>query len=633
MSSNPNFIAEEVFARAIESHKKNNLEIALDLYNKVLKINPNHLDSLNNMGVIFFDIEKYQKAIDCYKKVIQINPNNADVYSNLGTVFYKIKEHQKALIYFDKAFQIDPNHINSINAVRDMFQKNKLTNLNKDDIFIIKKLYLLVFKNDFVDHAGVILNTKLLLSIDEINTEFHKTINSNSPLFENKIILDLLKEDLFYLILQHTLITDRFLEKLLTKIRFEMHLLFNDNNIDILESYFYFIISLAEQCWLNEYIFIQSEKEINYVNLLKNKIENDKKINELEISFLACFIPLNSSKVIINKLLNYNSKNILFNDLITVQIKEPLREIELKKKIRFLDNINDSISNEVRKQYEENPYPRWRNPIQNLNSSFSEILKDEIKPNIIKFNNKFNKPNVLIAGCGTGIHTISANRYKNANILGVDLSLKSLSYAKRKIEELNYTNIDFLHADILQLKMLNKKFDIIESVGTLHHMKNPVQGLKILIDILEPHGFLKIGLYSKIARQNIFKIRKIIKKKSLRNISKDIKTCRELILNQSDETLFENITNTRDFYSLSNVRDLLFNVQEHCFTVPQISKILKDLNLEFLGFNFSDPSIKSNFAKIFPDDLGNISLDNWNQFENRNPNTFFGMYIFWVRKL
>ena len=633
MSSNPNFIAEEVFARAIESHKRNNLEIALDFYNKVLKINPNHLDSLNNMGVIFFDIEEYQKAIDCYKKVIQINPNNADVYSNLGMVFYKIKEHQKALIYFDKAFQIDPNHINSINAVRDIFQKNKLTNLNKDDIFIIKKLYLLVFKNDFVDHAGVILNTKLLLSIDEINTEFHKTINSNSPLFENKIILDLLKEDLFYLILQHTLITDRFLEKLLTKIRFEMHLLFNDNNIDILESYFYFIISLAEQCWLNEYIFIQSEKEINYVNLLKNKIENDKEINELEISFLACFIPLNSSKVIMNKLLNYNSKNILFNDLITVQIKEPLREIELKKKIRFLDNINDSTSNEVRKQYEENPYPRWRNPIQNLNSSFSEILKDEIKPNIIKFDNKFNKPNVLIAGCGTGTHTISANRYKNANILGVDLSLKSLSYAKRKIEELNYKNIDFLHADILQLKMLNKKFDIIESVGTLHHMKNPVQGLKILIDILEPHGFLKIGLYSKIARQNIFKIRKIIKKKNLRNISKDIKTCRKLILNQSDETLFENITNIKDFYSLSNVRDLLFNVQEHCFTVPQISKILKDLNLEFLGFNFSDPSIKSNFAKIFPDDLGNISLDNWNQFENRNPNTFFGMYIFWVRKL
>jgi len=633
MSSNPNFIAEEVFARAIESHKRNNLEIALDFYNKVLKINPNHLDSLNNMGVIFFDIEEYQKAIDCYKKVIQINPNNADVYSNLGMVFYKIKEHQKALIYFDKAFQIDPNHINSINAVRDIFQKNKLTNLNKDDIFIIKKLYLLVFKNDFVDHAGVILNTKLLLSIDEINTEFHKTINSNSPLFENKIILDLLKEDLFYLILQHTLITDRFLEKLLTKIRFEMHLLFNDNNIDILESYFYFIISLAEQCWLNEYIFIQSEKEINYVNLLKNKIENDKEINELEISFLACFIPLNSSKVIMNKLLNYNSKNILFNDLITVQIKEPLREIELKKKIRFLDNINDSTSNEVRKQYEENPYPRWRNPIQNLNSNFSEILKDEIKPNIIKFDNKFNKPNVLIAGCGTGTHTISANRYKNANILGVDLSLKSLSYAKRKIEELNYKNIDFLHADILQLKMLNKKFDIIESVGTLHHMKNPVQGLKILIDILEPHGFLKIGLYSKIARQNIFKIRKIIKKKSLRNISKDIKTCRKLILNQSDETLFENITNIKDFYSLSNVRDLLFNVQEHCFTVPQISKILKDLNLEFLGFNFSDPSIKSNFAKIFPDDLGNISLDNWNQFENRNPNTFFGMYIFWVRKL
>ena len=101
---------------------------------------------------------------------------------------------------------------------------------------------------------------------------------------------------------------------------------------------------------------------------------------------------------------------------------------------------------------------------------------------------------MLVAGCGTGSHPISTTRYKNANILAVDLSLSSLAYAKRKTEELNYKNIEYLHADILQLKKLNRKFDIIESSGTLHHMKDPMAGLKVLLDILEPHGFLEIRI-------------------------------------------------------------------------------------------------------------------------------------------
>ena len=88
-----------------------------------------------------------------------------------------------------------------------------------------------------------------------------------------------------------------------------------------------------------------------------------------------------------------------------------------------------------------------------------------------------------------------------------------------------------------------------------------------------------------------------------------------------------------DFYSTSSVRDLLFHVQEHRFTIPQISKILKDLNLEFLGFFFLNPPIKKKFSKLFPKDKNNISLDNWHQFEIDNPDTFINMYQFWVRKI
>ena len=74
------------------------------------------------------------------------------------------------------------------------------------------------------------------------------------------------------------------------------------------------------------------------------------------------------------------------------------------------------------------------------------------------------------------------------------------------------------------------------------------------------------------------------------------------------------------------------DIQEHRFTIPQISKILKDLDLEFLGFSLTNSTSKTNYSKLFPNDRKNISLDNWHQFEINNPDTFRAMYQFWVKK-
>ena len=188
-----------------------------------------------------------------------------------------------------------------------------------------------------------------------------------------------------------------------------------------------------------------------------------------------------------------------------------------------------------------------------------------------------------------------------------------------------------MHADILQLKNLNRKFDVIECVGTLHHMKDPLLGLKALLDLLEPHGFLKLGLYSEISRQHIVKVREFIKKKKFKNTNKDIRNCRKSIVNEKEDPLLQKILHSKDFYSTSMARDLMFHVQEHHFTLPEISKMLKNLNLEFLGF--MNPLIQTKFSKFFPNDKKNISLDNWNKFEINNPDTFSNMYQFWVRKI
>ena len=628
MNKSENLTIEETLSLAIQNHNENKFDIAADFYKKILEVDPKNIGALNNLGNVFEKLGENQKAIRCYEKVIEINPNHIDTLFNLGGIFQKLGEHQKTLNSYDKIRQIDPENILLLNNLTDLFSNIELS---KIDNTYLKKFFLFLFRSKYIYHK-VIADKVIKFLFDIENYDKIKTIFDSNFLLSNEIIDKFLNEELLHLILQKSLIVDIFLEKLLTKVKCEILFTFNNSNKKLLNKHFDFIISLAEQCWLNEYVYIDSEKENNEINKLKDTIENDKEINEIEIAIFACYRPLNKSKIIIEKLLDYKSSNILFNDLIDVQIKEPLKEIELKKSIKSLDKIVDPVSIKVQEQYEEHPYPRWRITRKTFAQYSFEIINQDIKPNFINQDNKPNNPNVLIAGCGTGNHSISATRYKNSNILAVDLSLSSLAYAKRKTEEMGYKNIEYMHADILHLNKLNKKFDVIESSGVLHHMKDPMAGLKVLVDILEPHGFLKLGLYSNTARQHIVKARESIKIKNLKNTNESIKKFRQDIIDKKVSSLTQKVTLTEDFYSTSAVRDLLFHIQEHRFTIPQISKILENFNLEFLGF-IQNPSIKQKYSKYFPEDKKCTSLDNLHKFEEKNPDTFWSMYQFWVRKL
>ena len=80
-----------------------------------------------------------------------------------------------------------------------------------------------------------------------------------------------------------------------------------------------------------------------------------------------------------------------------------------------------------------------------------------------------------------------------------------------------------MQADILDLELINQKFDIIEGSGVLHHRKNPLAGWKVLANCLKPTGLMRIALYSKIARRNIIKTRDEIKKLEIGHNDKDLK--------------------------------------------------------------------------------------------------------------
>ncbi|HEY9872167.1 MAG TPA: hypothetical protein V6D12_01965 [Candidatus Obscuribacterales bacterium] len=78
---------------------------------------------------------------------------------------------------------------------------------------------------------------------------------------------------------------------------------------------------------------------------------------------------------------------------------------------------------------------------------------------------------------------------------------------------------------------------------------------------------------------------------------------------------------------------LLFHVQEHCFTLPQIATILQQLGLQFVGFEFANTQVKDSYKEVFPEPTEMTNLLLWDKFEDLYPDTFLGMYQFWCQKI
>ena len=231
-------------------------------------------------------------------------------------------------------------------------------------------------------------------------------------------------------------------------------------------------------------------------------------------------------------------------------IEEPLLEKVIAETIPVLEEISDDVSLKVREQYEENPYPRWVKLQVSIKTKPIVAVCDELNLQLYSENIKnVTAPAILIAGCGTGQHSIAtASRFSNCYVTAVDLSLASLAYAQRKSNELRFTNIDYLQADILHLHQIGKEFDIIESSGVLHHMDDPIAGWGVLVNLLKSGGLMKIGLYSELARQHIVEIRKEIASLGLGTSATKIRKFRQSLTESFDKN-HQLLIKSSDFFS------------------------------------------------------------------------------------
>jgi SAM-dependent methyltransferase len=305
--------------------------------------------------------------------------------------------------------------------------------------------------------------------------------------------------------------------------------------------------------------------------------------------------------------------------VLRVQVREPLAEAADAAAIPALTGVEDEISRKVQQQYEESPYPRWTVALPAQPTTLEAYLRERFG-----LASAFGG-DILIAGCGTGEHSVdTARNFPQSKVLAIDISRTSLAYARRKTREFGVRNIEYAQADILKLGSLDRRFDLIESVGVLHHLSDPEAGWRALLPLLHPGGVMRIALYSELGRRPLDPGRALIAERGYRPTADDIRMWRQELIQRGEAVP------SSDFFSISSCRDLCFHVMEHRFTLPRIKRFLEANRLTLLGLETSGET-QQQFLQENPAPTSRTDLDRWDAFEQAHPRTFASMYYLWLR--
>jgi len=631
--------AEAHYNLGITLRELGRLEDAAASYKKAIEIKQDLAEAHSNLGNTLNALGRLEDAQASHKKAIAIKPDLAEAHSNLGNTLFALGKLDEALDTVINSIKIRPT-----NEAKNLFVVlTKEIGIQTWDQSLAKFVINALLEpwgrpSDLMPIACKLLNTnkEFLQILKETKNNIGQT-NLGDIWIDSIYKKEFVAATLLQTILTSSVVPDVEIEIFLTTLR--RHCLnaaesvtLNDVKTEEVSALF---CSLAQQCFINEYVYFQTTEEIWRSQQLRDQLtkalESKQTVPAVWVIAVSCYFPLYSvdgAEKLLHQKWSDDVKKVL-----NQQIQEPLEELNLRSSIPVLTCIDNQVSLAVQSQYEENPYPRWMNLPKDsnkvfLNSHIQIGFPSSLFTRLIDDRN----PEILIAGCGTGQHSIfTSQQFKGAKILAVDLSMASLAYAKRKTTELDIECIEYAQADLLKLAVLDRTFDVIESVGVLHHLENPFEGWEVLLSLLRPHGLMRLGFYSELARKDIVGVRTLISNQGIGSSPQEIRDYRKHMRGLKNIEDYGFATSSSDFFSTSACRDLLFHVQEHRMNLKILADFLKDNDLNFLGFHIKSSVIRA-YKNRFPNDPSATNLDQWHIYEEENPHTFVGMYQFWIQK-
>lgn len=200
---------------------------------------------------------------------------------------------------------------------------------------------------------------------------------------------------------------------------------------------------------------------------------------------------------------------------------------------------------------------------------------------------------ILDAGCGSGVSSdYLVHLNPEAQVTALDISPRALAVAQERLRRSGgEQRIRFHCVSLLEAPSLGR-FQLINSVGVLHHMADPAAGLAALATALADGGILHLFLYADGGRWEIHRAQHALRLLGIQPGGTGVQFARQLIARLPEHNSIRQRHQQRwamDTVGDAAFADMYLHPQETSYTLERLFQLVEGCGLEFLGF--SNPGI------------------------------------------
>ena len=243
----------------------------------------------------------------------------------------------------------------------------------------------------------------------------------------------------------------------------------------------------------------------------------------------------------------------------------------------------DPRSDLVTRQYERWRYPQ---PIQDLDAWLQgnwEWFDPSHAHHLLWPNREYQADlDILIAGCGTNQASVFAATNPGAKVLAVDISQPSLDHQQYLKDKHGLFNLELQLLPIEELPTLGRDFDLVVSTGVLHHMADPLTGMKSLAACVRKDGAVGVMLYAKYGRLGVEMLEGVFRDLQLEQDEASVQMVKDTISMLGPEHPVQSYIQTApDLQSDAGLVDTFLHGRERSYTVDDCLDLVTSAGLVF----------------------------------------------------
>lgn len=199
---------------------------------------------------------------------------------------------------------------------------------------------------------------------------------------------------------------------------------------------------------------------------------------------------------------------------------------------------------------------------------------------------------ILDAGCGSGVGTeYLVHLNPQAQVTGIDLSAGTLQVARERCQRSGADRVEFHHLSLYDVDQVPGEFDLINCVGVLHHLPDPIRGIQALSRKLAPGGLMHIFVYGELGRWEIKLMQQaiaLLQGEQRGDYRDGVKLGRQIFAALPETNRL--VKREQERWSLENQKDECFadmyvHPQEIDYNLDTLFELIDASELEFLGFS------------------------------------------------